>query len=38
MRRGGQPTEIAHGAAWPLSDHASYLNGAVLPIDGGMTA
>jgi NAD(P)-dependent dehydrogenase (short-subunit alcohol dehydrogenase family) len=38
MRRGGQPTEIAHGAAWLLSDHASYVNGAVLPIDGGMTA
>jgi NAD(P)-dependent dehydrogenase (short-subunit alcohol dehydrogenase family) len=38
MRRGGQPMEIAQGAAWPLSDSASYVNGAVLPIDGGMTA
>jgi NAD(P)-dependent dehydrogenase (short-subunit alcohol dehydrogenase family) len=38
MRRGGQPMEIAQGAAWLLSDSASYVNGAVLPIDGGMTA
>ena len=38
LRRGGQPTEIAQAAAWLLSDRASYINGAVLAVDGGMTA
>ena len=38
MGRSGQPTEVGEATAWLLSDRASYVNGAVLPIDGGMTA
>ncbi len=38
MGRGGQPTEVAEVAAWLLSDRASYVNGALLPVDGGMTS
>jgi NAD(P)-dependent dehydrogenase (short-subunit alcohol dehydrogenase family) len=37
MRRAAQPPEVAEAAAWLLSDRASYINGAVLPVDGGMT-
>jgi NAD(P)-dependent dehydrogenase (short-subunit alcohol dehydrogenase family) len=35
MDRIGQPEEIAAGAAWLLSDQASYITGVTLPIDGG---
>lgn len=38
MRRGARPSEVAEAAAWLLSDRASYINGTVLPVDGGMTA
>jgi len=38
LRRAGDPTEVAEAAAWLLSDRASYVNGAVLVVDGGMTA
>jgi len=38
MKRGGQPEEVAEVAAFLCSDRASYLTGAVIPIDGGMTA
>jgi glucose 1-dehydrogenase len=31
-----QPVEIARGAAWLLSDEASYVTGATLRIDGGI--
>ncbi|HKK51014.1 MAG TPA: SDR family oxidoreductase, partial [Myxococcota bacterium] len=37
LRRYGEPEEVAHatlGLALPAS---SYLNGVVLPVDGGMT-
>jgi NAD(P)-dependent dehydrogenase (short-subunit alcohol dehydrogenase family) len=36
--RWAQPTEIATAASWLLSDRASYVNGAVVVVDGGMTA
>jgi len=35
MGRLGRPEEIAYGAAWLLSDQASFVTGATLPIDGG---
>lgn len=38
MKRFAQPTEIAAGAVWLVSDHASYVTGAMIPIDGGLTA
>jgi NAD(P)-dependent dehydrogenase (short-subunit alcohol dehydrogenase family) len=38
LGRGAQPSEIAEAVAWLLSDRASYVTGAVLTIDGGMTA
>jgi NAD(P)-dependent dehydrogenase (short-subunit alcohol dehydrogenase family) len=31
----GQPLEIATAAAWLLSDQASFVTGATLPVDGG---
>ncbi|MFC5152094.1 glucose 1-dehydrogenase [Streptomyces amakusaensis] len=33
--RTADPAEIAEAAAWLLSDRASYVTGAVLPVDGG---
>ncbi|MFD5000031.1 SDR family NAD(P)-dependent oxidoreductase [Streptomyces buecherae] len=36
LRRAAHPTEIAQAAAWLLSDRASYITGATLPVDGGM--
>ncbi|MGW2838215.1 SDR family NAD(P)-dependent oxidoreductase [Streptomyces sp. NPDC001493] len=38
LRRAAEPDEIAQAAAWLLSDRASYVTGAVLPVDGGMQA
>ncbi len=38
LGRGGLPAEVAEAAAWLLSDRASYVSGAVLTVDGGMTA
>lgn len=35
LRRFGRPEEVAAAVSWLLSDQASYLNGAVIPIDGG---
>ncbi|MET0136187.1 MAG: SDR family oxidoreductase [Kibdelosporangium sp.] len=35
MKRAGQPEEIAEGVVWLLSDAASFVTGAVLPISGG---
>jgi NAD(P)-dependent dehydrogenase (short-subunit alcohol dehydrogenase family) len=33
--RFGEPEEIARAAVWLCSPEASYVNGTVLPVDGG---
>jgi NAD(P)-dependent dehydrogenase (short-subunit alcohol dehydrogenase family) len=38
LRRIGQPSDIAALIVYLLSDAASWMTGAVIPIDGGMTA
>jgi NAD(P)-dependent dehydrogenase (short-subunit alcohol dehydrogenase family) len=38
MRRTGQPEEIANAALFLLSDEASFVSGAALPVDGAATA
>ncbi|MER7576916.1 SDR family oxidoreductase [Streptomyces sp. NPDC126514] len=38
MGRMGEPREIAEAAAWLLSDRASYVTGAIIPVDGGADA
>jgi NAD(P)-dependent dehydrogenase (short-subunit alcohol dehydrogenase family) len=35
LGRAAAPEEIAESAAWLLSDRASFLTGAVLPVTGG---
>ncbi|MFC5146934.1 SDR family NAD(P)-dependent oxidoreductase [Streptomyces aureoversilis] len=35
--RTAEPAEIAEAAAWLCSDRASFVTGAVLPVDGGFT-
>ncbi|MDR1294503.1 MAG: 3-oxoacyl-ACP reductase FabG [Bifidobacteriaceae bacterium] len=35
-RRFGQADEVAHAVAFLIGDRAAYINGAVLPVDGGL--
>lgn len=37
-RRPADASEVADVIAWLLSDKASFVNSAVLPVDGGMIA
>ena len=38
MKRMGNPDEIADAVVWMLSDEASYVTAATIPVDGGMLA
>ncbi len=38
LGRAARPEEIAWAIAFLLSDEASFINGAILPVDGGMSA
>ncbi|MDT5032739.1 MAG: 3-oxoacyl-[acyl-carrier protein] reductase, partial [Actinoplanes sp.] len=34
--RFGTPREVAQAVLWLASDEAAYVNGAVIPVDGGL--
>jgi NAD(P)-dependent dehydrogenase (short-subunit alcohol dehydrogenase family) len=38
MGRLGEPDEVAHAIVFLASDEASFITGAVLPVDGGFLA
>jgi NAD(P)-dependent dehydrogenase (short-subunit alcohol dehydrogenase family) len=38
LGRLGRVDEVAHTVAWPLSEQASFLTGATIPVDGGRLA
>jgi NAD(P)-dependent dehydrogenase (short-subunit alcohol dehydrogenase family) len=38
MRRLGRPEEVAETVLWLCSEKASFINGASITVDGGLTA
>jgi NAD(P)-dependent dehydrogenase (short-subunit alcohol dehydrogenase family) len=38
LNRGGQPHEVAEVALFLASDRASFVSGAIIPVDGGWAA
>jgi NAD(P)-dependent dehydrogenase (short-subunit alcohol dehydrogenase family) len=38
LGRAGQPDEVAEVAAFLCSDKASFVSGAIIPVDGGWSA
>lgn len=38
LQRWGEPEEVAHVINFLVSDQASFVNGAIIPVDGGVTA
>lgn len=38
LERFGQPHEVAQGSLWLASDASSFVNGVIIPIDGGLLA
>ena len=38
VKRLGEPSEIGETVAWLCSDHASYVTGLPMPVDGGFMA
>jgi 3-oxoacyl-[acyl-carrier protein] reductase len=37
LGRLGEPVDVARAAVFLLSDHASWVSGVILPVDGGLS-